>query len=289
MSEARLRTKPLAGKRVLVTRTREQAGALSESLLAVGAQPVELPVIRIVPPEDWAPLDRALRALAENAAYDWLILTSANGVKMVLERLNALGYGPQALAAVRIATIGPATAAALERYGLSAALVPDEYIAEGVAQALRREAAQRGETLRGQRILLARAAEARQVLVTDLEQAGAHVEVVAAYRTLSVDQDDERGREVIALLRQQQLDVITFTSSSTVHHFMHWLSQSAPDIAILLAYPGKRLARPLLACIGPITAQTARDYGLEAGVEAREFTIAGLVEALIIYEETQRI
>jgi len=288
MSEMRLETMPLAGKRILVTRAREQASALSESLRARGAQPVELPVIRIVPPEDWSPLDRALRALAEDAAYDWLILTSANGVRMVLERLSALGLDPQALAAVRIATIGPATAAALEKYGLSAALVPDEYIAEGVAQALRREAARCGETLAGQRILLARAAEARRVLVTELEQAGAHVEVVPAYQTVPVAQDDERGREVIALLRRQQLDVITFTSSSTVHHFMYWLSQSAPDIAILLAYPGGQPARPLIACIGPITAQTARDYGLEVGVEAREFTTAGLIEALITYEETQR-
>lgn len=288
MSEQQLRSLPLQSKNVLVTRTRDQAGVLSEQLRAAGALPVELPVIRIVPPEDWSPLDQALRALAENAAYNWLIFTSANGVKMALDRLSTLGLEPRMLATARIATIGPATAAALANYGLSAALVPDEYIAESVAEALRREAEGRGETLAGQRILLARAAEARQVLVAELEQAGAHVDVVTAYRTLSVAQDDERGREVIALLRQQQLDIITFTSSSTVHHFMHWLSQSAPDIAILLAYPGKRPIRPLIACIGPITAQTARDYGLEVGVEAREFTIAGLIEALITYEENRR-
>ncbi len=285
MSESRLRSFPLAGKHVLVTRTREQASALSQNLRQSGALPVELPVIRIAPPADWSPLDQALQALAEKTAYDWLIFTSANGVKMVIERLKTLGLEPRVLAAARIATIGPATAAALEKYGLAAALVPEEYIAESVAAALRHEVEQRGQTLTGQRILLARAAEARQVLITELEQAGARVEVVAAYQTLPVAQDDERGREVIALLRQQQLDVITFTSSSTVHHFMHWLSQSAPDIAILLAYPGKQPLRPLIACIGPITAQTARDYGLEVGVEAREYTTAGLVEALITYEE----
>lgn len=287
MSEPCLRSLPLAGKRVLVTRTREQAGALSDNLRAVGAQPVELPVIRIAPPGDWSPLDRALHDLAAGA-YDWLILTSANGVRMVLRRLDALGQGPQALAAVRIATIGPATAAALESYGLSAGLVPDEYIAEGVARALRQEAARQGRALSGQRMLLARAAEARQVLVNELEREGVRVEVVAAYQTLPVARDDERGREVIALVRQQQLDVVTFTSSSTVHHFMHWLSQAAPDIAILLAYPGRQPVRPLIACIGPITAQTARDYGLEVGVVAREFTTAGLIEALITYEETPR-
>lgn len=288
MSESQVRAVYLQGKRVLVTRTREQAGVLSEHLRAVGALPIELPVIRIVPPRDWQALDQALRALAGGNAYDWLIFTSANGVKMVLARLSQLGLEPGLLRGTRIATIGPATAAALAAYGLSAALVPPEFIAESVAEALRSEAAQRGATLAGQRVLLARAAEARQVLVSELEQAGARVEVVAAYQTVPVAQDDERGREVIALLRQQQLDAITFTSSSTVHHFMHWLSQAAPDIAILLAYPGKQPARPLIACIGPITAQTARDYGLEVSVEAREFTTAGLVEALNTYEEIRK-
>jgi len=288
MSEPQIQAVHLRGKRVLVTRTREQAGVLSEHLRAAGAMPIELPVIRIVPPGDWQPLDRALRTLAAGNVCDWLIFTSANGVKMVLARLRELGLEPELLRKTRIATIGPATAAALSDYGLSAALVPSEFIAESVAEALRNEAEQRGTTLAGQRILLARAAEARQVLVQELERAGAQVEVVAAYQTVPVAQDDERGREVIALLRQQQLDAITFTSSSTVHHFMHWLSQSAPDIAILLAYPGKQPVRPLIACIGPITAQTARDYGLEVSVEAREFTTAGLVEALITYEETRK-
>lgn len=288
MSEPQVRALQLRDKRVLVTRTREQAGVLSEHLRAAGALPIELPVIRIVPPSDWQPLDQALYALAAGNAYDWLVFTSANGVKMVLTRLRELGLEPEILQRTRIATIGPATAASLADYGLSAALVPTEFIAESVAEALRSEAEQRGVTLAGQRVLLARAAEARQVLVSELEQAGAHVDVVAVYETVPVAQDDERGREVIALLRQQQLDAITFTSSSTVHHFMHWLGQMAPDIAILLAYPGKQPARPLIACIGPITAQTARDYGLEVSVEAREFTTVGLVEALITYEETQK-
>ncbi len=288
MSETQARAVHLSGKRVLVTRTREQAGVLSEHLRAAGAQPIELPVIRIVAPASWQPLDQALRALATGNAYDWLIFTSANGVKMVLARLREIGLVAESLRSTRIATIGPATAGVLADYGLSADLVPPEFIAESVAEALRNEARQRGATLAGQRILLARAAEARQVLVSELEQAGARLDVVEAYQTVPVAQDDERAREVIALLRQQQLDAITFTSSSTVHHFMHWLSQTAPDIAILLAYPGKQPVRPLIACIGPITAQTARDYGLEVSVEAREFTTAGLVEALITYEETQK-
>jgi uroporphyrinogen-III synthase len=289
MSEASLKPPPLQGRRVLVTRTREQAAALSEHLRVAGAQPIELPVIRIVPPDDWRPLDQALQALEQSAAYDWLVFTSANGVRMVLERLHTLGLDQQILARVPVATIGPATAAELGKHGLRATLVPEEYIAESVAEALRVYAARQGTTLQGKRILLARAAEARQVLVDQLTQEGALVDVVAAYQTLPVAQDDQQGREVVALLRQQELDVITFTSSSTVHHFMHWLSQSAPDIAILLAYPSQhdahQPARPLIACIGPITSATARSYGLEVGIEAREFTAPGLVEALIDHEE----
>jgi uroporphyrinogen-III synthase len=272
-------------KRVLVTRTSEQAGSLSELLRVAGAQPIELPVIRIVPPSDWQPLDQALMALLHEDAYDWLVFTSANGVKMTLERLRSQGYDPLALRKVRIATIGPATATALTAYGLNAQLVPETFIAESVALALRQESEAQGTTLQGKRILLARAAEARQVLVKTLEEAGARVEVVTAYQTLPVAQDDERGHAVITLLRQQQLDVVTFTSSSTVQHFMHWLSQTAPDIAILLAYPGQLPPRPLIACIGPITAGTARSYGLEVSVEAHEFTTHGLVQALIDYEE----
>lgn len=279
------RQHPLQGYRVLVTRTRDQAGALSANLLALGALPVELPMIRIEPPDNWGPLDQAMQALITQAAYDWLVFTSANGVKMTLERLRACGYAPSALANVRIATIGPATTAALQSYGLSAALSPKDSVAESVAEALRCEAAQRGGTLVGVRILLALAADARPALRTELAQAGAKVEVAVAYQTLPVAQDDERGREVVELLRQQRLDVITFTSSSTVHHFMRWLYQAAPDLTILLTYPGAHKTRPLIACIGPITASTARDYGLNVGVEAREFTTAGLVAALIDFEE----
>jgi uroporphyrinogen-III synthase len=285
MSESGLRARSLEGKYTLVTRTRDQAGALSKSLRAVGAIPLELPVIRIVPPEDWSPLDLALQASIASAAYDWLIFTSANGVKMVMERLLTLGYTAQALQSIPIATIGPATAAALANYGLSAALVPAEYIAESVATGLRQAAAQHGETLAGKRILLARAAEARQVLITELEQAGATVDVVVAYQTLPVAHDDQQGLQVINLLRQQQLAIITFTSSSTVHHFMHWLSQSAQDIALLLTKGGQQASPPLIACIGPITAQTAHSYGLKVSVEAKEFTTTGLVEALLDYEE----
>lgn len=284
---------PLQGKRVLVTRTQEQAGTFSARLKEVGAVPVEFPTIRVVPPQSWAPLDTALQKLcagyeqqeqqgrADGApAYDWLVFTSANGVKMCVERLYTLGYPVPALKQARIAAIGPATAATLARYGLAADLVPDEYIAEGVAAALLADAHARGESLAGKRILLARAAEARAILITELQAAGAQVQVVAAYATLPVSHDDERGRTVVRLLTSAELDIVTFTSSSTVHNFMRWLHSTAPELTQLLTDSAPR-QRPRIASIGPITSRTAREYGLAVSIEAREFTIAGLVEALI--------
>src|SRR5438128_2661962 len=228
MAEQRLTTLPLQGKRVLITRTREQASALSERLRALGAIPVEFPTIRIVPPSDWQQLDTALKRLyildaSGQPYYDWLVLTSANGVRICCERLRSLGYDLQAMHHARIATIGPATATALERYGIKTDLTPDEYIAEGVATALIRDVQQRGLSLRGQRILLARAAEARKVLVTELQEVGAEVDEVTAYYTHAVTHDDEQGREVLRLLQNHQLDILTFTISSTVRNFVAWL------------------------------------------------------------------
>jgi uroporphyrinogen-III synthase len=184
---------------------------------------------------------------------------------------------------VRIATIGPATAAALEGYGITTDLVPDEYIAEGVAAALVRDVQQRGLSLKGQRILLARAAEARKVLVTELQEAGAVVDEVAVYFTHAVAHDDEQGREVLRLLHTHQLDILTFTSSSTVRNFVTWLKSCEPGMT---DSPLDLVAQITIACIGPITSQTARELGLHVDIEAKEFTIDGLVEAMIYHEET---
>ena len=304
---------PLQGRRVLVTRTPEQASVLSKRLKALGATPVEFPTIRIAPPKDWQPLDHALRLLFtpntdetnknvrvplvgtrkpavgthKGYPYMWLVFTSANGVHICCERLRTLGLEPSALSqsGVRIACIGPATAAALARFGLAADLVPAEYIAEGVAAALIEDAQRRGESLSGKRILLARAAEARRVLAMELQQAGALVDEVPAYSTLSVTADDEQGRVVLGLLQQGQLDILTFTSSSTVRNFMQWLAHCAEsdtsiDIQNLVRNESLRIA-----CIGPITSQTARKLGLDVHIEAREFTIDGLIEAIVSYEE----
>jgi uroporphyrinogen-III synthase len=283
MSENSVKAPPLQGKRILVTRTPEQATLFSERLRALGAIPIEFPTIRIVPPQDWGPLDNALRRFCSEAYYHWLVFTSANGVHVFFERLHHLGYDAHAFSNVRIATIGPATAAALVGYGVKADLVPDEYIAESVAAALIENARQRGESLAGKPILLARAAEARKVLVTELQAAGALVDEVAAYRTLAVRSDDERGQEVLHLLQSRQLDILTFTSSSTVRNFIQWLKACETQVA---GFSTEVVTTQLkIACIGPITSQTAREFGLRVSIVAKEFTIDGLVEAIMQDEE----
>jgi uroporphyrinogen-III synthase len=285
MSEYRVKAVPLQGQRILITRTHEQAGTFSEQLSALGAIPVEFPTIRVVPPEDWEPLENALKRLCEADWYDWLVFTSANGVRICFERLYGLGYDTRSIGNVRVAAIGPATALELAKYGVTVDLVPAEYIAEGIAAALLDDARKRGEPLEGKKVLLARAAEARNVLVTELQHAGAIVDVVAAYRTVGVTNEDEQGREILRLLESQQLDILTFTSSSTVRNFMHWLIQCDRDVADSLLSNVTSHARPKIACIGPITLQTAREFGLDVHIEAQEYTIAGLIEAIIRNEE----
>ncbi len=278
----RTSTSPLQGKRVLVTRAGEQAAAFSDRLVALGAIPVEFPTIRIEPPGDWQPFDVAARRLfapAREPYYAWLVFTSANGVSSFFERINHLGYAVSALDALKIAAIGPSTAATLARYGLQAALVPERFVAEEFIDALIADASRRGETLAGRRVLLARAAEARDVLPTRLEQVGAHVDDVAVYRNMPVAGDDGQGREVMRLLRNCQLDIVTFTSSSTVRNFTQWLAEkdnAGKGLGLVTDSP-----RLQIACIGPVTARTARELGLPVHIESRVSTIDGLIEAII--------
>ncbi len=289
MSERNIIAPPLQGKHILVTRTREQAAVLIDRLSSLGATPVEFPTIRITTPLDWTPLDEALKRLcamdeAGGPYYNWLVFTSANGVRSCFKRLSALGYisqVSQALSRVRVAVIGPATAAALAQYGIKAALVPTEYIAEQVVSAMVEDGRRRGESIVGKRVLLARAAEARKVLVSGLQQAGALVDEVAAYRTVSAAGEDEQGRKVLRLLRDQQLDMMTFTSSSTVRHFMHWLADCVAETGTEAADLVTHNPRLKIACIGPITSRTARELGLDVHIQAKEFTIDGLVEAIV--------
>jgi uroporphyrinogen III methyltransferase/synthase len=294
---------------VLVTRAREQASALSERLRSAGANAVEFPTIQIVPPQDWGELDAAIQRLyaPREESYDWLILTSANGVSLFFQRLEQLGYRSEDLQAkqhVRIATVGPATTTALGHYHVQADLVPEKYVGEGVVAALLKDAEQRGTSLIGQRFLLARVAEARKALVTDLQKAGALVDDVATYYTFLVASNDIRGQKVLQLLRNHQLDIVTFTSSSTVRNFVAWLSREGvvplpeigtDDTGVALSREGagplptdsplSLLRETWIASIGPITSQTARQLGLHVDIEAKEFTINGLVDAIIKHKE----
>jgi uroporphyrinogen-III synthase len=285
MPEQTLKSLPLEGRRILNTRTYEQAGVLSSQLSALGAIPVEFPTIQIVAPGDWESLDNALKRLCESDWYDWLVFTSANGVRICFERLISLGYHVKSIGEVRIAAIGPATAIALEKYGAKVDLVPAQYIAEATASTLIEDARKRGEPLEGKRVLLARAAEARDVLIHDLQRVGVEVDVVAAYRTIGIDKANERGQMILRQLAAQELDIVTFTSSSTVRNFMQWLMEYDTSLTNTFLRNVVDCARPKIACIGPITSQAARECGLKVHIEARVYTITGLVEAIVRNEE----
>lgn len=254
--------KPLFGKRVLVTRSREQASALSEAIEEAGGEPLEFPAIRVVEPKDYGPLDRALGRLN---TFDWVIFTSVNGVKAFFQRLRCHRRDVRDLARARLCAIGPKTGEALENYGLLVEIVPEKYRAEEIIEALR------DKIEPGARILLPRADIARKVLPEALSQMGAEVTEVTAYRTVAGSGDSARVRELLA---QGEIDLITFTSSSTVRNLVKMLN--APDLQALLKGVG-------VACIGPITAGTARELGLKVDVVAEEYTIEGLVRSVLGY------
>ena len=245
---------PLFGQRIVVTRAREQADALTARLEALGAQAIELPTIEIRPAADPAPLDRAI---ADLAAYDWLIFTSATGVRCFVERLDGSAFDLRSLRA-RICAIGPATRAAVEALHLKVDLVGSEYVAEGLLAAFA------GYDLTGKRILLPRAAVARDLIPVELAKRGAQVDVVEAYRTAMPDHARARAAEIFA----HKPDWITFTSSSTVQNFVTATGAGA-------------LEGVKVASIGPVTSKTARELGIQVTVEAAKFTIDGLVEAIL--------
>lgn len=248
---------PLAGRRIVVTRAREQAAALSAELRKLGAEVIEIPTIEIVPPASYEPVDAALRNPAQ---FEWLLLTSANAVAVLAERLAFLGLDASALAPLRKAAVGAATARAMQEKGLQVDVVPQEYVAESLVEALR-------EQVRGKRILLARAAVARDIIPEELAAAGAQVEVVDVYRNMIPAESVQRVREVFAPSGELP-DAVTFASSSTVKNFMELIREAG-----LGGVP----TGPLALSIGPITSSTLRKSGWPKISEAVQHDLDGLI------------
>jgi uroporphyrinogen-III synthase len=258
---------PLSGVRVLVGRARHQASALSSGLRDLGAEVREIPFIEIRKPRSYRALDEALKRLSE---YDWLILTSVNGVEALWERLRKLRMGKEPMRHLKIAAIGPATRQAIERHGAKVSIVPKEYVAESVVASLRRK-------VKGKRVLLARAKVARDVIPRELRKLGAQVDLVEAYETVVPAASRQRLRAALKSQRQRP-DWITFTSSSTVRNFAALLGESRGRVG--RDHMGKEDNRVRLASIGPVTSSTLREFGLPVDVEAAEYTIPGLIKAI---------
>jgi uroporphyrinogen-III synthase len=254
-------TRGLQGRRIVVTRAREQAADLVRELEAHGAQAIVAPVIRIHPLENLGPLRAALSGLS---GYRWVVFTSQNAVQIVLDRLVAWGLTTRVFSSTSIAAIGSATAEALRKRGLHPALVPDEFVAESLVEALINASS---GTLVGARVLVPSAEDAREALGEGLRRHGAIVENISVYRTVAVQ--DDFG-DLISEIIARRIDAVTFTSSSTVKSFVNLVG---PETATS--------GRFVTATIGPITAGTARELGLRDIIEAEPHTVPGLVESLV--------
>jgi uroporphyrinogen III methyltransferase/synthase len=257
---------PLAGKRIAVTRAREQAGVLVEALEELGAETVTIPTVEFREPESWQPLDEAIRRIE---TFEYLLVTSANGVRRFVERLAAAGRDARDLKGLTIGAIGPATAAEFARSGIKVDFVPREYRAEGLLESLR------GHEITGKSFLIPRAKVARDLVPQTLTERGARVEVVEAYQTVAPAISPQELREMLAPAPH----AITFTSSSTARHFAQMLGDTSVNEVI---------AGVTIASIGPVTSETLRKLGLRADIEAQESTIPGLVQALVAYFSVPR-
>jgi uroporphyrinogen III methyltransferase/synthase len=252
--------RPLLGKRIVVTRARQQASDLIKYLADLGADCMECPTIKIIAPDDEAPLKRAIQNLGH---YDWVVFTSVNGVAFFFKYLFAANKDVRALNRLKTAAIGPATAKRLLEFGLKSDIVPETFRAESVVEAFSIE------DLGKKKILLPRAAEARPVLPVELTRMGADVDEVTAYRTIK---DLDNADALIKGLEEKTIDLVTFTSSSTVKNFKE----------LLPADKFKQLIDGVtVASIGPITSDTARKLGFSVDITAEEFTIAGLCDAIL--------
>lgn len=254
---ARSLSQPLTGMRILVGRARHQASALSSGLRELGAKVIEIPFIEIRKPQSYKPLDVALEDLPN---YDWLILTSVNGVEAVWDRLKILHLSQRKRPQLKIAAIGPATKKAIEGRGTKVHIVPEQYVAESVVKSLRQK-------VNGKKVLLARAKVARDVIPHELRKLGATVDVVEAYETVIPKSSRTRLRTLLRDAKRAP-DIITFTSSSTARNFVELLKGHPP------------LASKL-ASIGPVTSATLRELGLPVDIEAKQYTIPGLIQAIV--------
>ena len=254
----------LQGKRVLVTRAREQAPGLAKLLEARGATAISIPSIEIVPPQSFQPLDKALKKIQ---SYDWLILTSVNGVSALRRRMERADVSPGLVKHLHICAIGPATKQEIEKQlSLQVEIVPEEYVAESVVAALKDKVA-------GKKVLLVRAKVARDVIPKELRSVGAEVDIAEAYETVTPVNSAKKLAETLAA--PDRPHAITFTSSSTARNFTAILPKNVS--------PRELLAGVTLASIGPVTSKTLRDIGLWVDVEAQEYTMQGLVSALDDY------
>jgi uroporphyrinogen III methyltransferase/synthase len=258
--------RPLFGRRVLVTRPREQAAELVEQLEAVGADTIVAPMIRIVPPDDYGPLDGVCARASE---FDWIVFTSTNAVDAFVERLFLTPQDLRALKGVKLCVVGPATAERLAKYGLKVDLTPAEYRAEAVVRAI----TEAGD-VQGLKILLPHADIGREVIADELRRQGADVTEVVAYRTVVVEPDREGEPDIYRMLLERRIDVVTFTSASAVRSFARMLgAEPAADL----------LRTTVVACIGPVTAEAAAQLNVKPTITPTSYTIPGLVDAIVKY------
>jgi uroporphyrinogen III methyltransferase/synthase len=264
--------RPLFGKRILVTRPRDQAAELVDALEALGAEAIEAPMIRIAPPDDYGPLDTACLRVAE---FDWIVFSSVNAVDAFISRLLASPLDLRALKGVRLCAVGTGTADRLARHGLKVDLVPNEHHAEAVVQAISQAAA-----VGGLRILLPRSDIGREVIAEELAKRGAEVTSVVAYRTVSVEPEREGEPDIYRMLLDRRIDVVTFTSASAVRNF----------VRVLGAEPAADLLRTTaVASIGPVTAEAAAQYGIQTTILPAQYTLPALVEAIVDHVSRQRL
>ena len=261
---------PLSGCRVLVSRAKKQAGALSSALKSLGCHVIEIPFIEIRRPASYRPLDTAIRNLAN---YDWLVLTSVNGVEALFDRIAKQKINKSAMGHLNIAAIGPATKKAIEKHGLAVAVTPKEYVAESVVAALRKR-------VKEKRVLLVRAKVARDVIPRELRKANATVDVIEAYETVIPDSSRSRLRAVLTSARKPH--AITFTSSSTVRNFVVLLGIRGARAALNKSDPTHGIHS---ASIGPVTSATLREFGLPVDIEAKTFDVPGLLAAIVAYKQ----